>query len=51
VLLILSVIGLCLNQIIQFIKRRVLFWDPSMKAEAQAAAGPTAAAAKEQTAI
>jgi NitT/TauT family transport system permease protein len=51
VLLILSVIGLCLNQIIQFIKRRVLFWDPSMKAEAQAAAGPTTAAAKEQTAI
>ena len=50
VLLILSVIGLCLNQIIQVIKKRVLFWDPSMRAEARTA-GPTAAASKEQTAI
>jgi NitT/TauT family transport system permease protein len=31
ILLILSVLGLCLNQIILVVRRRVLFWDPSQK--------------------
>lgn len=32
VLLILSFVGLALNKIVQFIRRRMLFWDPSEKA-------------------
>ena len=31
VLLILSVLGLILNQVILLVRRRVLFWDPSEK--------------------
>jgi NitT/TauT family transport system permease protein len=34
ILLILSVLGLALNQIILLARRRVLFWDPSVKASA-----------------
>ncbi len=35
ILLILSVIGLCLNRCILLIRRRVLFWDPSEKDRAE----------------
>ena len=31
ILLILSVVGLILNRIILFIRRRIMFWDPSEK--------------------
>lgn len=35
ILLILSVIGLCLNRCLLLIRRRVLFWDPSEKGKAE----------------
>ena len=38
ILLILSVLGLILNGIVNGVRRRVLFWDPSQKADAVAAA-------------
>ena len=38
VLLILSVLGLILNGMVNGVRRRVLFWDPSQKADAVAAA-------------
>jgi NitT/TauT family transport system permease protein len=36
ILLILSILGLSLNQVILFVRRRVLFWDASEKSAAQA---------------
>jgi NitT/TauT family transport system permease protein len=38
VLLILSVLGLVLNQVILLVRRRVLFWDPSEKSSPESVA-------------